>query len=155
MTMLRTVTVVAVLSALLALSACGGPGTEATDESTGGTSGVAGCGECTEELATLRGRIEDLAGVRELVTLHTYADSPTNGAGVKVELRSTGSGDSGVQDRVAELVWKSPIAPLDEVVVAVEDADGELVATLPYDFTATGRQHDTYVEQWGERPVTG
>lgn len=143
-------TIVLALVGVLVTGACSSSG---GGSSGGGSSADDGCGECTEEVADIRAQLGDLDGIRELVTLTRYASSPTNGAGVKVELRSRGAGDTGIQDEVAEIVWKSRVTPLDELFVTVEDGEGELVPTLPYDFTDGARQHATYVEQWGQRPV--
>jgi hypothetical protein len=151
--MLRITPLATVLSALLVLTACtsldGGAGPATTDPR------GRGCGECTEELAAVRADVEALPDVEEVATLETYSDSPTNGAGVQVELRTRSTGDAAVMDQVAEIIWKSRLAPVDEVFVTVEDASGELVrgGGSPYDFTERSRQHDTYVEQWGPRPV--
>lgn len=152
--MLRITTLFAVLSVLLALTACTSSGGEA-DPSASDPSGR-GCGECTEELAAVRADVEALPDVEELATLETYSDSPTNAAGVQVELRTRSTGDASVMDQVAEIIWKSRLAPVDEVFVTVEDASGELVrgGGSPYDFTEHSRDHDTYVERWGPRPVT-
>ena len=148
-------TIVTALVGVLLTTACTSSGGSSTGggPSGGGSAADEGCGECTEEVAAIREQLGELDGIRELVTLRRYPSSPTNGAGVKVELRSTEAGDTGIQDRVAEVVWKSRVTPLDEVFVTVEDGTGELVPTLPYDFTDHGRQHDTYVEEWGARPV--
>lgn len=147
--MLRPTIAMALVGVVLT-SACNSSG---GSPSTGRPSTDEGCGECTEEVAAIREQLEGLDGIRELVTLKRYSASPTNGAGVKVELRSKRAGDTGVQDEVAEIVWKSRVTPLDELFVTVEDGAGELVPTLPYDFTDHSRQHATYEEQWGPRPV--
>ena len=154
---MRLMTLVALLSVALLLSACtssdGGP---AAPDDRPGEPSASGCGECVEELADVRSRIEGLSDVEELLTLETYDASPTNGAGVRVELRTRSTGDAAVVDEVGRIVWQSELAPVDEVFVTVEDASGELVrGSSPLDFTATGRQHATYVEEWGERPVDG
>ena len=112
-----------------------------------------GCGECTDELAQVRRQVEALPDVARIKTLQKYGASPTNGATVKLEIRSRGTGDTGVADDVAEIVWKSRLVPVDVVMVTIEDSTGELVPTLPYDFRADSPQHETYVQQLGERPV--
>ncbi|PKH41303.1 hypothetical protein SAMN05192575_11487 [Nocardioides alpinus] len=146
-------TIVMALVGVLLTSACSSSGGSSGGSATNGSTAEEGCGECTQEVAAIRRQLEELDGIRELLTLKRYPSSPTNGAGVKVELRSTGAGDTGVQDEVAEIVWKSRVTPLDELFVTVEDGEGELVPTLPYDFTDGGRNHATYEEQWGARPV--
>lgn len=114
-----------------------------------------GCGECVEELAQVREQVESLPDVERLVTLEKYPASPTNGAGVTVELRSRSTGDDQVVDEVAEIVWKSELWPVDVVDVSVEDAsDALLHGDSPYDFRDDSRDHASYVEQWGPRPVT-
>ena len=150
MTRMVRPTIVMALIGVLMTSAC-----SSSDGSPSGSGSTAeeGCGECTQEVAEIREQLGKVDGIRELVTLTRYPSTPTNGAGVKVELRSTGAGDTGVQDEVAEIVWKSRVTPLDELFVTVEDSEGELVQTLPYDFHEGNRGHAAYVEQWGPRPV--
>lgn len=153
---MRTVTMMALLSGAALLSACTSPGGDDARARgpSGATSGEAGCGACVEELADVRARVEELADVRELVALETYRASPTNGAGVRVELRARSTGDPAVVDEVGRIIWQSRLSPVDEVFVAVEDASGDLVrGSSPLDFTRSSRRHATYVEQWGERPV--
>ena len=151
--MLRVTTLAALLSAVLLLSACTSSGGGRADDPAD-PAPDAGCGECVEELADVRAQIEGLPDVAELVTLDTYADTPTNGAGVQVELRTRSTGDPAVIDEVGRIIWQSRLAPVDEVFVTVEDASGELVrGSSPFDFADTSRQHATYVEQWGARPV--
>lgn len=113
-----------------------------------------GCGECVEELAAVRTEIEALPDVKKLVTLNKYPSSPTNGATVDVELDSKSVGDSGVVEEVARIVWQSELTPVDWVEVVVEDASGELVhGDSPFHFLEQGREYESYVEQWGPRPV--
>lgn len=151
---MRVLTLAAFLSAVLLMSACtsserGSPADDPADPAA-----ESGCGECIEELADARTVIEALPDVEELVTLETYSASPTNGAGVRVELRARSTGDPAVVDEVGRVIWQSRLAPVDEVFVTVEDASGELVrGSSPLDFADTSRQHATYVEQWGPRPV--
>ena len=112
-----------------------------------------GCGECVDELAQVRQQIEALPDVKRLKTLEKYAASPTNGAEVAVELRTRSTGDEQVVAEVARVVWQSDLAPVDVVTVSVVDASGALLhGDSPYDFRADSPQHETYVEQWGERP---
>ena len=152
--MLRLTTLVAVLSALVLLSGCTSSGEGGRGDDPADPPSETGCGECVEELAAVRADIEALPDVEELLTLETYTGSPTNGAGVRVELRSASTGDPAVMDDVAEIVWQSRLAPVDEVFVTVQDASGELVrGGSPYDFTDDGRERATYEEQWGPRPV--
>lgn len=155
--MLRVTTLVALLSAALLMSGCTSSDGERArgDGATDPTSG-AGCGDCVEELADVRADIEALPDVKELLTLTTYAASPTNGAGVKVELRSASTGDPAVIDEVGRIVWQSRLYPVDEVFVTMEDASGALVrGNSPFDFTETSREHASYEEEWGPRPVDG
>ena len=141
----RVFFLVTVLASCL-LAACGpsgdGPSVEAD-----------GCGECVEELEVVRTDLEKLPGVLEILTVTRYADSPTNGAGVRVELRSEGSGETGVADSVAKVLWQSRVTPLEEVFVTVADSDGKLVPTRPYVFVPEVDGYASYVEKWGERPV--
>lgn len=152
--MLRITSLTATLAALLLLTGCTSSDSGARGNGPSDAPSVVGCGECTAELVDVRAEIEALPDVKELVTLEIYADTPTNGAGVQVELRSTTTGDPAVMDEVGRIIWQSRLTPVDEVFVAVEDAAGELVrGSSPYDFNDHGRPYDAYVGQWGPRPV--
>ena len=154
--MLRVTTLVAVLAAVLLLTSCTSPDTDGSRADPVDPSAGARCGECVEELADARAEIVALPDVEELLTLETYDASPTNGAGVQVEVRSASTGDPQVNDEVARIVWQSRLAPVDEVIVTVEDASGELVrGGSPFDFTDAGGQRAAYEERWGPRPVDG
>ncbi|HSU03165.1 MAG TPA: hypothetical protein VLK03_11485 [Nocardioides sp.] len=152
--MLRVTTLVALLSAALLLSSCTTSGGGGRTDDPADPATAAGCGECTEELGAVRRDIEALPDVKELLTLETYTESPTNGAGVRVELRSRSAGDTAVVDEVGKILWQSRIAPLDEVFVTVEDGSGQLVrGSSPFDFTEAGRERGGFEDQWGPRPV--
>jgi hypothetical protein len=122
-----------------------------TDTSTA----AAGCGDCEAELADVRSQVEALADVKRIKTLQKYGASPTNGETVDLEIYSKGVGDTGLADEVARIVWQSDLAPVDVVTIAIQDADGKLVPSLPYDFRDDSRDHASYEEQWGPRPVEG
>jgi hypothetical protein len=139
-----------------ACTSSGGSEPGATDPAgTDTSSAAAGCGECQAELAAVRAQVEDLADVKRVRTLTKYGDSPTNGATVDLEIYSRGEGDTGLADEVARIVWQSDLAPVDVVTIAIQDAAGDLVPSLPYDFRKESRDHASYVEQWGARPVEG
>ncbi len=147
----------AVLSVTVLMSGCAwsGSGDGSADDPIEPTA-ARGCGECVEEIADVRVEIEGLPDVTEVLTLATYGDTPTNGAGVQVELRTSSDGDPYVVDEVARIIWQSPLAPVDEVFVVVEDGSGELVrGSSPFDFADTGRHYATYVARWGPRSVEG
>jgi hypothetical protein len=158
MSMLRATTLVAVVSAVLLMTGCtssegDGAGPRGDDSADPATTG---CGQCVEELADVRAELEALPEVSELLTLEIYGASPTNSAGVQVELRSTSTRGPRVVEEVARIVWQSGLAPVDEVFVTVEDASGELVrGASPFDFSDAGGRRATYAEQWGPRPVDG
>lgn len=116
-------------------------------------SAAPGCGDCAGELDAVRSQVEELADVKRIRTLEKYDASPTNGATVGFEIYSKGVGDTGLADEVARIVWQSDLAPVDVVTITIEDSAGELVPLLPYDFRDDSRQHATYEEQWGPRPV--
>ena len=52
-------------------------------------------------------------------------------------------------------MWQSDLAPVDVVTIAIQDAAGDLVPSLPYDFRDDSRDHASYEEQWGPRSVEG
>ena len=83
------------------VSSCATPG---TDEP--------GCGECVEELASVRAEIRALPDVKQIRSLKKYASSPTSGASVDVSLESRSSGDPGVADEVARIIWQSKLSPV-------------------------------------------
>lgn len=155
--MLRVTALVAVLSAFLFVTACtssDGGGARAQDpEGDASSSATAGCGDCEAELADVRAKVEALDDVKRVQKLTKYGDTPTNGDTVDLEIYSRGVGDTGLADAVAEIVWQSELAPVDVVTVAIQDSAGDLVPSLPYDFRDSSRQHATYEQQWGPRPV--
>lgn len=157
--MLRVTTLVTLLSAVLFVSACSSSdgGGARVDDPAGrdSTSAAPGCGDCEAELAAVRSRVEQLADVKRIRTLEKYGSSPTNGDTVNLEIHSTGVGDTGLADEVAEIVWRSDLAPVDVVTIAIQDSAGDLVPSLPYDFRDSSRQHATYAGRWGPRPVEG
>ena len=102
----------------------------------------------------MRKQVVALPGVKELLTLKKHGASPTNGATVKLEIISKGTGDTGLADEVAEVVWKSELVPVDVVMITLEDATGELVPVLPYDFRDDAPERETYEARWGPRPVS-
>ena len=97
--------------------------------------------------------VEALPDVKRIQTLKKYGSSPTNGETVDLEIYSRGVGDTGLADEVAKIVWQSDLAPVEVVTIAIQDSAGDLVPSLPYDFRDDSRQHATYVEKWGDRPV--
>jgi hypothetical protein len=156
MTMLRATTLVALVSALLFLTACtssDGGGAGADDPAGQDSPGAGeGCGDCEAELADVRAQVEELADVKRIRTLEKYGATPTNGETVDLEIYSRGVGDTGLADEVAKIVWQSKLAPVDVVTIAIQDAAGDLVPSLPYDFRDSARDHASYEAQWGPRP---
>jgi hypothetical protein len=142
MNMRRTAMMVVMAIAVASMTSCASAGS--TDP---------GCGDCVDELAQVREQIEALPDMKKLLTLKKYGASPTNGATVRAEIVSSAAGDTGIAEEVARIVWQSELAPVDVVMVTLEDSTGELVPSLPYDFRDDSRDYPTFEEQWGPRPV--
>jgi hypothetical protein len=158
MTMLRVTTLVALLSALLFVTACTSSSGGGRADDPGGqdsSSAAPGCGDCEAELADVRAQVEDLADVKRIRTLEKYGATPTNGETVNLEIYAKGVGDTGLAEEVAKIIWQSHLAPVDVVTIAIQDSAGDLVPSLPYDFRDSSRDHASYEERWGPRPVDG
>lgn len=138
---------------LVALLLLAGPAVSACSGSAPKAAQGPGCGDCAGEMGDVRAEIESLPWVKKVFVVDRYASSPTNGAGVDVQVRSRTVGKEQQADELARIVWQSKVQPLDVVDVTVEGSDGELVSTLPYDFRESGRNYESYVEEWGERPL--
>lgn len=135
--------VVVLVTVIWSVTACAMPGTDDP-----------GCGECVEELASVRAEILALADVQKIISLKKYPSSPTAAASVNVELKSRSVGDPAVADEVARIVWQSRLEPVVWVDVTVVDSAGDLVDTnSPFEFLKAGDDYETYLEDWGPRPV--
>ncbi len=133
------------LSMIPTMSACTDPGSGADE--------VAGCGSCEREIAQVRTQLEALDGVTEVKRVELMPESPTNGAGVDVELRSSQSSEGDLASDAARIVWQSRVQPVEVVNISIKLADGSMAELLPYNFRESSRDHASYVEEWGERPV--
>ncbi|HXH78805.1 hypothetical protein [Nocardioides sp.] len=133
------------LSTISTLSACADPGPGAED--------VAGCGSCEREVADIRTQLEALDGITMVKRVEFIPESPTNGSGVDIELRSSQPSEGDLASEAARIVWQSRVQPVEVVNISIKLADGSMAQLLPYDFRETSREHASYVEEWGERPV--
>jgi hypothetical protein len=137
------------LSVFSTVSACsdpgGGNGTRAEE--------TAGCGSCEREVARIRTELEALEGVSMVRRVELVPESPTNGSGVDIELRSSRASEGDLASEAARIVWQSEVRPVEVVNISIRLTDGSMAQLLPYDFRESGREHASYVEEWGERPV--
>lgn len=137
------------LSVISTVSACSDPG----DAGGSGAEEAAGCGSCEREVDQIRTELEALEGVTTVRRVELIPESPTNGAGVDIELRSSQPSEGDLAGEAARIVWQSKVQPVEVVNISIRLADGRMAQLLPYDFRESGREHASYVEEWGERPV--
>ncbi len=133
------------LSMVSTVSACADPGS--------GTEEVAGCGSCDREVAEIRTQLESLDGVTMVRRVEFVPSSPTNGSGVDIELRSSQTSEGDLASDAARIVWQSRVQPVEVVNISIKLADGSMAELLPYNFRESSRDYESYVEDWGERPV--
>jgi hypothetical protein len=72
-----------------------------------------------------------------------------------VELKSDGSATvDDLVGRVAELVWRSEVAPIGLITVTVETPDGGFPDSVILQIDPDhGRDHDRLEQMWGPRPA--
>jgi hypothetical protein len=113
---------------------------------------VDGCHELMRDIAR---EVSALPGVQAVVRSDYVSDSPTNASAAHLELRGRGTQVvDEVAEEIAEIVWRSEVAPIDLISVTVETPDGGFPDTVTYEVDADhGRDHDRLEELWGPRPV--
>ena len=110
---------------------------------------VEGCGRCIEETRELARAIEALRSVDTVTEASYGTDGTVDVSSLRVAFRRAGDADPA--DRIAELVWRSRVTPLDAVVVTDESSEG--IDEERLDLRPDSADHATYEERWGPRPV--
>jgi hypothetical protein len=135
----------------LMLSACG---SDDSDSSYDPNAGVPSCAEskCVAEVDELARRIAELPGVATVQELRYVPDQITDGPHVGGEIRIPRSErrtqcDS-LEDRLAQLVWESEVAPVDGMRVACRVGNSDAGRTLGLSWTLDPL---TYRDKWGPR----
>ena len=112
---------------------------------------VDGCHELMRDIAR---EASALPGVQAVVRSAYVADSPTNASSADVDLKA----DDGVVaddlvEQVAELVWRSEVAPIDLISVTVATPSGGFPDTVTLQIDPDhGGDHDRLEQMWGPRP---
>jgi hypothetical protein len=110
---------------------------------------------CRELMRDLAREVSALPGVGAVLESTWLPDSPTSSTSADVTVRTDGSAPTEqVAEQVAEVVWRSEVAPIDWIDVTAGDADGRIPASLllwvdPED----GDDRERLEQAWGPRPV--
>jgi hypothetical protein len=110
---------------------------------------------CRELMRDLAREVSAVRGVGAVLESTWLAETPTSSTSADVTVRTDGSAPTGmVAEQVAEVVWRSEVAPIDWIDVTAGDADGRFPASLllwidPED----GDDRERLEQRWGPRPV--
>ncbi len=115
--------------------------------------GAAGCERdgCPELMRDIAREVSALPGVEAVLGADYISDTPTNASSAEVAVRTDGTD---VGEAVAEVVWRSRVAPIKLIAVtAVGPDDGFPDATTFQIDPDHGRDHGRLADRWGPRPV--
>lgn len=118
-----------------------------------GQTGAAGCERdgCSDLMREIAREVAAVPGVAGVLEAAYVAKTPTNSSSADVTVRTDGTD---VSEAVAEIVWRSRVAPLTLIdVTAVVDDDSFPESTTFQIDPDHGRDHDRLARQWGPRPV--
>jgi hypothetical protein len=110
---------------------------------------------CRELMRDLAREVSAVRGVEAVLESTWLPDTPTSSTSADVTVRTDGSAPTGmVAEQVAEVVWRSEVAPIDWIDVTAGDTDGRFPASLllwvdPED----GDDRERLEQSWGPRPV--
>jgi hypothetical protein len=116
---------------------------------------AAGCERdgCPDLMRDIAEQVSSLPGVEAVVGAAYIADTPTNSSSADVAVRTDGTD---VSEAVAEIVWRSQVAPLTLISVTADRGDDSVPDSTTFQIDPdVGRDHDRLEEQWGARPVGG
>jgi hypothetical protein len=113
---------------------------------------VDGCPELMRDIAR---KASALPGVEAVVRSAYVSDSPTNASSADVHVKADDTVVvDDLVDRVAEIVWRSTVAPIDLITVQVETPDGGFPDSVILQIDPDhGRDHDRLEQKWGPRPA--
>ncbi len=113
---------------------------------------VDGCPELMRDIAR---KASDVPGVEAVLRSAYVSDSPTNASSADVHVKADDTVVvDDLVDQVAEIVWRSTVAPIDLITVQVETPDGGFPDSVILQIDPDhGRDHDRLEEMWGPRPA--
>jgi hypothetical protein len=93
--------------------------------------------------------------VEDVVRSAYVSDSPTNASSADVHVKADDTVVvDDLVDQVAEIVWRSTVAPIDLITVQVETPDGGFPDSVVLQIDPDhGRDHDRLEQMWGPRPA--
>lgn len=106
---------------------------------------------CDEQMRAIAREVSALPGVEAVIHSAYAPDDPTSSASTRIEVR----GDSAeLAERVAEIVWRSEVGPIDYISVTVETPDGGFPDMTDFQIDPDhGRDHERLEQMWGPRPA--
>lgn len=105
--------------------------------------------QCRAEMRDIARDVSAVPGVRAVTRSLFVPDSPTNGWQAVVTVETDGTD---VTEQVAEIVWRSPVQPLEWIDVTTMGPGGDLDNTNFWVDPDDGKDYDRFVTTWGERP---
>jgi hypothetical protein len=115
--------------------------------------GPAGCERdgCADLMRDIAREVSTVPGVEAVLGSTYVADSPTNASSADVTVRTDGTD---VSEAVAEIVWRSQVAPIKLISVTADLGDDSFPDSTTFQIDPDiGRDHDRLAQQWGPRPV--
>lgn len=107
-----------------------------------------GCADLMRDIAT---EVAALPGVEAVLGSAYVSKSPTNASSADVTVRTDGTD---VSEQVAEVVWRSRVAPISLISVTAQAPGGGFPDTITFQIDPDhGRDHDRFEEEWGPRHV--
>lgn len=106
---------------------------------------------CPDLMRDLAREVSALPGVEAVLRSAYVGDTPTNASSADLEVRTDGSD---VSEAVAEIVWRSRVAPLALIEVTAVVPGGGFPESTGFQIDPDhGGDRDRLEEQWGPRPV--
>lgn len=115
--------------------------------------GAAGCERdgCADLMRDIARDVSAVPGVLAVMESTYIADTPTNASSADVAVRADGTD---VTEAIAEIVWRSRVAPLRLISVTMADPEGGFADTTTFQIHPDhGQYHERFAQQWGQRPV--
>ncbi len=106
---------------------------------------------CEDLMRDIAREASALPGVEAVLEAQYVSSSPTNATSADVAVRTDGTD---VSEAVAEIVWRSRVAPIKLIDVTAVVPDGGFPESRTFQIDPDhGQDHDRLAQQWGPRPV--
>lgn len=115
--------------------------------------GAEGCerDRCHELMRAIAVEVSDLPRVEAVLGADYVPSSPTNSTSADIAVVTDGTD---VSEQVAEVVWRSRVAPIKLISVTAVEPGGGFPETTTFQVDPdVGEDHDRLQQQWGPRPV--